>query len=141
MKIFLSYAGKDSGLALQLAERLRSEGFVVWIAEEEIVPGDNWAKKTGKALDDADLMVFLLTPSALESDRLQQDIGFAIIGKKYAGRVFSVFVGSTLQAGKGMPWILRKLPHRQVASAAGFSKVVKDIQDLNVNSGLSQSHA
>src|SRR5262249_26089175 len=136
-KIFLSHAGKDSALAVQLARRLRGKGFTVWIAEEEVVPGDNWAKKTGKALDDSELMVILLTPGAAESDRSRQDIEFALGSRKYEGRVFTVFVGPTLEAGKDMPWILLRLPHRQVGSPSDFAKVVKDIQALCSDSGLS----
>ena len=77
MKVFLSHARKDSDLARQLADHLARAGFVVWSPEEEISPGDNWAKKIGKALDDSELMVILLTPKALESDFLRQDIEFA----------------------------------------------------------------
>src|SRR5438477_9834875 len=117
MKIFLSHARKDEALARQLAQRLTRGGFTVWISEKEIAPGDNWAKKIGKALEASELMVFLFTPAAMESDRLRQDFEFAIGSRKYEDRVFSVFVGPTLEAGKDVPWILLKLPHRQVESA------------------------
>ena len=131
MKIFLSHARKDSALARQLADRLTRVGFTVWIADDQIVPGENWAKKIGKALDASELMVVLLTPRALESDSVRQDIEFALSSRKFEGRVFSVFVGSTLEAGKDMPWILLKLPHRQVESAKDFSGVAKEIQTLS----------
>jgi hypothetical protein len=45
-------------------------------------------------------MVVLLTPGALASGWLRQDIEFALGSKKYEGRVFSVFVGPALEAGK-----------------------------------------
>jgi hypothetical protein len=130
MKVFLSHARKDDELARELGARLARVGFAVWVSEEQIAPGENWAKKIGKALDDSELMVFLLTPRALESDWLRQNIEFALGSKKYEGRVFSVFVGSALEAGKDMPWILSKLPHRQVTSAKDFGEVVKEIQEL-----------
>jgi hypothetical protein len=141
MKIFLSHARKDGALARQLAERLMRAGFAVWLPEDEIAPGDNWAKKVGKALDEAEWMVLLLTPAAMESDWLRQDIAFALGSRKYEGRVFSVFVGLTLEAGRDMPWILLKLPHRQVESAKNFGEVVKEIQTLVAGSGLSHSNA
>src|SRR5262249_16045924 len=126
MKIFLSHARKDSHLARQLADRLATKGFAPWIFQEEITPADNWAEKIGKALDDSELMVILLTPAALRSDSLlRQDIEFALGSRKYECRVFSVFVGSALEAGKDMPWILLKLPHRQIESAKSFGEVVK----------------
>ncbi|MGO8748576.1 MAG: toll/interleukin-1 receptor domain-containing protein [Thermoguttaceae bacterium] len=141
MKVFLSHARKDGALARQLADQLTRRGFVVWLSEDNIAPGDNWAKKTGKALDDAEWMVLLFTPAAMESDSLRQNIEFALGSRRYEGRVFSVFVGPTLEAGKDVPWILLKLPNRQVESAKNFGQVVKDIQDLVAHSDLSHSNA
>src|SRR4051794_16886023 len=104
MKVFLSHARKDDDLARKLGEQLTRTGFTVWLPEEQITLGDNWAKKVGKALDDSELMVILLTPKAMESDRVRQDIEFMLGAKKFAGRVFSVFVGSAAAARKHMPW-------------------------------------
>jgi hypothetical protein len=140
MKVFLSHANKDDSLARKLAERLNLAGFVVWDPQEEIVPGDNWAKKIGRALDDSDLLVILLTPSALKTEALRRDIEFAIGSKKYEDRVYTVFVGPTVQAGKDMPWILFKLPNCQVESSNDFDQAVKEIAEL-ANSGTSKSHA
>lgn len=141
MKIFLSHARKDGALARQLAKRLTHGGFSVWLAEDEIVPGDNWAKKMGKALDSSELMVILLTPQALDSDSVRQDIEFVLGARKYEHRVFSVLVGSTLDTDKDLPWILLRLPHRRVHSAQEFVGVVKDIQALGAISDVSRSNA
>jgi hypothetical protein len=141
MKLFLSHARKDTALARELADRLTRAGFTLWIPEEEIAPGDNWAKKIGKALEESELMVFLLSPGALDSDRLQQDIEYTLFSRKFEGRVFTVFVGPTLEAGKDVPWILLKLPHRQVESARDFGEVVKEIQSLCTGSDVSHSNA
>lgn len=140
MKVFLSHARKDDALARKLAERLTRSGFTVWNSEDEIVPGENWATKMGRALDDSDLMVVLLTPGALESDWLRQNIEFALGSSRYEGRVFSVLVGLTDAAGKDVPWILLRLPHRLVDSARSFGDVVKDIRALSA-ADVSHSNA
>ena len=62
MRIFISYAARDEGLASQLADQLSRAGFSVWDAAKEIAPGDNWAKETGRALDESDVMVAVITP-------------------------------------------------------------------------------
>jgi TIR domain len=141
MQIFLSHAPKDNAKAQRLAKRLIRAGFSVWDSQEQIVPGDNWAKKIGKALDDSDLLVILLTPGALASDALRQDVDFAIGSKKYADRVFTIFVGPTMEAGKDMPWILLKLPHCQVESFTDLAKAVKQIRSLAAPSSASKVHA
>ena len=131
MKVFLSHARKDVVLAAQLAEQLKDRGyFEVWQAFDQIAPGDNWAKITGKALDDAEMMVVLLTPSALKSDSIRNDIEYALGSRKFEGRLFSVYVGPTLQVGKDVPWILLTLPHRQVESAKEFPEVAAEIRAL-----------
>jgi len=141
MKIFLSHARKDSQLARKLADLLTQAGFSVWLPEEEIAPGDNWAKKIGKALEESECMVILLTPNALESDWLRQNIEYALGSKKYEGRLFSVFVAPSPEIGKRVPWILQKLPHRQVESAKQFRRVIRDIKALGAASDMSHSNA
>jgi hypothetical protein len=128
MNVFLSHARKDAALARQLAEQLAGAGFRVWNADDEIDFGDNWAKKIGKALESAESMVILLTPKALDSDLLRQDIDFALTSRKFENRLFSVFVGPTMPAGKDMPWILLRLPHQLVKSPDQFRGVVNKIR-------------
>jgi hypothetical protein len=130
MNIYVSHARKDSNLALELAGRLRKEGLTVVHPELEITPDGNWALKIGKALKKSDFMVFLLTPGTLEADWVRMDLEFALGSKKYEGRVFSVFIGPALAAGKEVPWILLKQPHRRLESADGFGKVAKEIAAL-----------
>ena len=130
MKVFLSHARKDSAAARQLAKQLVQRGFSVWLPEDEIEPGDNWAMKMGKALDQADLMVFLLTPNALEADRIHQDIEFALGSREFENRVFTVLVGPTRQIGKDLPWILLKLPHHQVESARELNEAADEIEQF-----------
>ena len=61
---------------------------MVWLFEDNITPGDNWAKKVGKAFDDAEWMVLLLTPAAMESDSLRQDIEFALGSRRMRAASF-----------------------------------------------------
>jgi hypothetical protein len=141
MKIYLSHARKDRVLARRLATALIEAGFDVWDPEDAVTPGENWAKKTGQALAESEMMVLLFTPRALDSDALRQDFEFAIGSKKYAQRVFSVIVGESVLAGSDVPWILYHLPHRRVDSAAAFGDVVKDVLKLSASIALSASHA
>ena len=133
MRIYLTHSTKDADLAHRLTVRLKRDGLRVWTTQEQIAPGDNWARKIGDALDHSELMLILLTPRATESDRLRQDIEFALGSRKYEGRVFSVFVGPTMEAGKDMPWILLKQPFVQVESSRDFDKVVRGIRELDLH--------
>ena len=140
MKIYLTYSAKDSVLAQRLMARLKGGGLQVWNTEE-IAPGDNWAKKIGRALDHSELMLILLTPKAAESDRLRQDIEFALGSEKYEGRILSVFFGPKMEIRKAIPWILLTQPLIQVDSTKDFDKVVKGIRKLEHHSRASRIHA
>jgi hypothetical protein len=133
MRVFISYAAKDSKLASRLADQLSVAGFTVWYADEEIAPGDNWAKKIGQALDESDLMVVLVTRGSLESESLQRDIEYALTSKNYAHRLVPVLVGYvTFEAGKDVPWILLKMNpvYIEPDATGGFSQVVQRIRDI-----------
>ena len=129
MSIYLSHARKDSELALQLAKRLKREGLTVLHPATDRAPGENWAKEMGEALDKSDFMVFLLTPGAMEADWVRKDVEFALGSQKYEGRVYSVLMGPTAEAGNDVPWILLKQAHRRVESSKAFGKVAKEIAE------------
>jgi TIR domain len=110
MKVFLSYAQTDKTLAKRIAAGLKKEGFDVWEASSEILPGDNWADKTAKALRESQAMIVLLTPNALASENMLHEIGYAISNKSYKGRLIPVLVGSPGSVPENqIPWILQRL--------------------------------
>lgn len=141
MKVYLSYARKDVRLANDLANRLEKKGFSVWRVDEEIIPGDNWGKKVGKALDEAELMVFLLTPKAMGSEMIRRDFEYAFFNLKLENRVFSIMVGVDAQSDRDIPWILFKQPHCKIATPKQLARAVKKIEALEYGAKLSYAHA
>ena len=107
MQVFISHSSKDKQTAQRLAHLLSEAGLRVWIPEDEILPGDNWAKKIGQALEESDLMVVIVTPHAFESEWLKEEIQYALTAGRYKGRLLPVFLGTELPANA--PWILRNL--------------------------------
>ena len=116
MQIFISHASKDKVLAQRLAQCLAEAGFHAWSAEEHIYPGDNWAKKVGQALEESELMVVLVTPHAFASERLTEDIQYALTAPHYQGRLIPVVLGAESEALADAPWILRKLDAVRLAA-------------------------
>lgn len=105
-KIFLSYARTESEYAGHLADDLHKRGFSVW-QDANITPGNNWAQEVGKALDQSQAMVVLMSPSAVDSDRVTRDVEFAIGNARFKDRLFTVVV-KPMHEHK-IPWILRHL--------------------------------
>lgn len=135
MKVFLSYSHRDDALASRLTKTLESEGVRVWYGSRDILPGDNWAEKTAKALADSDAMVVLISPSALESSSVKREIEYALGKKDYRHRLIPVVVGGRkLLQASDFPWILKKLNVIQLSedeqSEEGFERVVEALRQV-----------
>jgi len=130
MRVFLSYAECDDGLARQVADALRDAGLDVWLAESEIMPGDNWAEKLAEALSHSDAMVVLLTHEALQSTWVRREIEYALGSKAYSRRLVPVLVGSPeALPEESVPWILRRLKMIRLREPCAGSQGMQDIAE------------
>jgi hypothetical protein len=110
MKVFLSHSHNDEPLAKKIASTLQQAGLEVWDDEKEIAPGENWAEKVAQALREAEAMVVLLTPDALNSNWVQRDIDYALSEKRFRDRLVTVLAGPPEKLPEDkIPWILRRL--------------------------------
>jgi hypothetical protein len=116
MNIFISHAPSNELLARHVANALRKAGFQTW-DQTQILPGDNWAAETGRALERANAMLVLLTPAALQATNVQGDVSYALGQLSYKNRVVPVLAADPGEVPLDeIPWILRKfqmmeLPH------------------------------
>src|SRR6185312_11750278 len=102
MHVFLSYArGKDDKLARAIAESVQEAGHEIWFDERELVAGENWALKIGKALEEANAMLVLVSPESMRSPWVQQEISYALGSPNYANRLVPVYAQPT----ENVPWI------------------------------------
>jgi len=121
MKIFLSYSTEDGAVARKLASQLEQAGFDTWDPAEARFPGDNWALRIGKALQESDAMVVLISPKAMKSESVRQEVEYAISSPHYKGRLIPVMVKPT----KDMLWILKRFP--LVTVGRDLSEAVRQI--------------
>lgn len=130
MKVFLSHSPRDAGLARDIAGGLRREGLAVWLADEEIFPGDNWAERVSQALKECDAMVALITPDAGASSNVQWELGFAMGNKAYRKRVIPVLVGDDTHRPPGnVPWILERFRVVRLDSSGDTNKAIQEIAE------------
>ncbi len=103
IRIFLSYTQSDRGWARKLSGDLEAAGFQVFDPVDELFPGDNWSLEIGKALDESQAMVVLISPAAVRSPWVQREIQYALGAEKYQDRLIPVEVEPTTE----FPWVLR----------------------------------
>jgi hypothetical protein len=98
MKIFLSYASDDRRGAHVIAQALRDKG-------HDVYPAAHWPQDVRAALKRADAFVVLLSPAAVSSPYVNQEIKQALVSERLADRVIPVLLDPSTQ----IPWILQTM--------------------------------
>ena len=80
--IFFSYARADAEFALKLANDLRSAGVNLWIDQLDIPAGDRWDIAVGNALKASPRLLLVLSPAAVESQNVMDEVAFALESNK-----------------------------------------------------------
>ena len=106
-RVFISAAASDAPLVRELATRLQAAGVDSWDATSQALPGANVSADLGRALDDAEALIVLISPAAMKSRMVRHDIQFALGQERFKDRLIPVLVKQT--PSDEIPWILRTL--------------------------------
>jgi TIR domain len=75
---FLSYAREDAEFVLRLAKDLRLGGAGVWMDQLDIAPGQRWDRAVEDALAKCLEVVVILSPAAVESTNVMDEVSLAL---------------------------------------------------------------
>ena len=106
--IFVSHDRRDTWVAKQIAREVRSIGALPFLDEAEIEAGQDFEERILQFLEQADELLVLLTPWALDRPYVWAEIG-AAWGRRIP--IVGVLYGMTaaeLQARPGVPVFLKK---------------------------------
>jgi formylglycine-generating enzyme required for sulfatase activity len=81
---FVSYAHvrEDQEFALRLAKELRADGANLWVDRLDIGYGEKWDRAVQQALNSCKGMLVILSPEAVDSDNVMDEINYAIENRK-----------------------------------------------------------
>jgi len=65
--IFMSYSRREVGFVDQLTNRLEEKGFKVWLDYRTLVPGTPWKVQIEKGLDEADVILLVVSKESMAS--------------------------------------------------------------------------
>ena len=83
LNVFISYSRDDLAFADQLDAALRLTGFGTSIDRHGISAGEDWQKRLGNLIRDADTIVFVLSPSSAKSKTCAWEVEEAVrLGKR-----------------------------------------------------------
>ena len=75
LRIFISYSRKDTTeFADELVAGLEVAGFDPFLDREDIAAGEDWEQRLGNLIEQADTIVFVISPEALRSKRCEWEI-------------------------------------------------------------------
>ncbi|MCH9808558.1 MAG: toll/interleukin-1 receptor domain-containing protein [Alphaproteobacteria bacterium] len=83
LEVFVSYSRDDLAFADQLDSALKLTGFSPTIDRHGISAGEDWKRRLGNLIRDADTVVFVLSPSSAVSDTCAWEVDEAVrLGKR-----------------------------------------------------------
>ncbi len=80
--IFISYASVDKVVAEQICTALESSGMGCWMAPRDIEPGADYPAAILQGIQRARVIVFIVSPAAVQSPHILSELGHAFSKKK-----------------------------------------------------------
>lgn len=74
--VFISYSRKDRSYVADLKSRLHQEGISFWV-DDDLEYGDRWASTVQRQIDQAAVLVVIVTPAALDSEWVDRELSYA----------------------------------------------------------------
>ncbi|HWW29635.1 MAG TPA: TIR domain-containing protein [Steroidobacteraceae bacterium] len=72
--VFVSYASQDAAVANSIVENLEKQGLRCWIAPRDVVPGSLYADEIVRAINEAKVLVLVLSEHAIGSPHVGKEI-------------------------------------------------------------------
>ncbi|WP_172677033.1 toll/interleukin-1 receptor domain-containing protein, partial [Aestuariivita boseongensis] len=76
-KVFVSYSRKDREQAQRVSDALRARHFGVFRDTEDILPTEEWRTRLSQLIEEADTIVFLLSPHSATSEVCAWEVEYA----------------------------------------------------------------
>jgi TIR domain len=83
LRVFLCHAKENKPAVRELYQRLRQDGFQLWLDEQDLLPGQEWEPEIRKAMRGSDVVLICLTQTAIKKKGfVQKEINFALDAAK-----------------------------------------------------------
>src|SRR5580700_3581981 len=98
LKVFISYSRRDSSdFADELVAGLELAGFAPFLDRHDIAAGEEWEARLGGLIQQADTVVFVVSPEAVRSDRCAWEVDRALAqSKRLLPVIFKAVQGSDI---------------------------------------------
>lgn len=92
VEAFLSHSHKDREFVSQIAALLRKNRIRFWYSGKHIVGAEQWHDEIGKALARCDWFILFISPNAVRSRWVKQELLYSLNEARYEERIVPVIV-------------------------------------------------
>ena len=125
LKVFISYSRKDSAaFADELVLGLEDRGFAPFLDRHDIKPGELWETRLGALIEQSDIVVFVISPESVKSERCVWEVNKALGLSK---RLLPVVYKSV--AEKQIPAKLSDLQFVRFDTAPGMMRPLRELAE------------
>ena len=129
--VFLSYSRDDKARVLDLTQRLRSAGVSVWIDQGGIDGAALWGESIVNALENAKVLLLVVTPSAVASHNVAKEV---MLTSERKGHILPVHLEpTTIPASLKYPLAgIQHIEYYNGDTEANFQNVLASLKSLGV---------
>ena len=122
--VFISHARDDAEFAARIGEGLSSRGLAVWLDEEDVEPGAQWANAVDKAIGESRNVLFLLSDKTNKSGWLRMEAAIAL--SQRGKRLIPVYCSKDAE----VPFMLRPFKGMDLSEPATVEAGIERLADL-----------
>ena len=86
-KVFLSHSSRNRSFVVRLTRVLERHKVPYWYSERHIAGAKQWHDEIGRALDECNWFLVVLTPHAVRSQWVKRELLFALNAARYNKRI------------------------------------------------------
>lgn len=124
-QVFMSYGEADKEMMLKLAGALMRESFTVWTNKTDIQTGMEFQEAINRGIEEANNVLYLISPDSLKSVYCQQEIDYALSLNK---RIIPLLICETNESE--LPAKLKKLQFIDFTDNRNESDYKQDVDKL-----------
>lgn len=127
--IFISYSHKDASDVAELFHtRLMGCGYQIWQDKHSLELGDSFPQKISDAIEDVEYFIIIITPAALESTWVRDEIDMALVARC---KVIPVILGDAKP-----PLYLRKIQSLFMRDAGDWQALDKLVDNFKKGASI-----
>ncbi len=133
---FLCHSSGDKDAVRDLYRRLRADGLDPWLDEEDLLPGQDWAREIPRAVRAADVVLVCLSRASIaKTGFVQKEIGYALDAAEERPQGTIYVIPVKLEECE-VPERLRKYQWVSLFEKGGYERLMRALRERASSLGL-----